>query len=1201
MDIKPQEDFFDNLKVNARRLAGNWASNNIRMIRLGQQSLKDPNNTAAVADHVEDPTVDLNTPGQLAIRKQEEDLRTELAKRSAERAHLQGKSVKPGDPNYLHREGAGVGSTVDKYVNGTGKTLSESQMRKSVGSDITPDNYTADTTGDAGKQTLHGGQRETGVATVPRPPEETGIGPRETGVSTLGPKKIPSDTIGTYKVLSHDHQVVDIHRGPQEIVGQPRQVTGWTNGVKTKMGKFRLTSNDALLQKDLKPVQNQIDKLTAEEKTLSGSKSRLKSSPGRLRNISYKLADLAKQKADIISEHENNLVGKKFVDNTGQRWTITRGTMKEIEQHNPNVHYYHNAIMTTAKALVDIVHSINVTKFIDSIKNHSEADSHMLKEGDTRLLDGKHEDWVTPKSDYFRSYKVDPEMNRFINQHLISQDMGRNWGERIWQAANSAATQFIVMNPGIHGLNLLQQLIIQTGNAPLFDRAGWLGKVHGGPLNLFKALQAARDMADPEARMSMLHDYLQHGGHVPSYGKNMDTAVTGALKGLPGGSPTKWNAKSMSNIDMNVRTIAYATDRAGGMDPDKAVAQIDTAMGREENASQAARDVGMFWHWTKTQGNQIFNQVAHPLANAGANINTAVSIIALQLGLNKMIQDVTGNKNANFTARGELGMLDKGYKVAKDLATKNWSGAQQTGTDFALSHITPALHTGIDAFSGKNVETGQQNSSVSSKINQAKNDMFAPGSYISKVTGGKQTLAQTLASEYGGINTPNAKGAPAAPNFEGKSILNSFNVPKSVNAAPEKGMGGKMITDPTGYQQVQNYYNDLQKNITNDNSLSPTDKNAITSFLTKDKTPTGQSIFNSPGQTENYWRGLAANPNSLPALQKFYQQDGNHNPEWDLSGNGTINGKSVSKLELWAVYKSLSPGDLQKDEITASNPWISTTETNVQNWINKLPPSQMVQNKGYVPYPNIPTSAQTMMNTITRLANIPAQNRTTAQINQLSKLENNQGVKQAYNNIDNYNNKVLAGMNKPKINYPPNASPQVANFTNKYMAASKAGRQSMIANYPTLYSQMENSLAQQSLGTAEKDLGQSYYGAPVSSGALSSIYSLGQYDIAKGTNPNGTSGYSINPAAAYAQSGTSSGYSSSGIIKPPVIGMASWNKLISEAKSSKGLKSPKIASKASKSYHVKRLSLGKVEKIPKQLAPKKPSSVSSNGIAKYTF
>ena len=1022
------------------------------------------------------------------------------------------------------------------------------------------------------------------------------------------------------------------------------------------IGGFKTKSKEELMNKELKPLQRKLSNLDKEAagiakvrvsggdataqisalsrrfstindreltsglttrdrttlRTIEAQAKALDKVPTVKSNQWYKLAKLMQAMEKVkgaIKDVESNydkeeLKDRIFVDKTGKKWDIVNRRAEEIESVT-DTKYLPDALRSNLIAAADSSRAAASATVKEFFRTDPEVQKEMVEIANQpggKIPAG----WTTIKDPSWNGYAFSPEaakvMARFANDADIKSTNGL---VRAANGINRMAIQFIVMNPLIHGSNLFTQALIKTGSSgnPLFDVANHpiLGRIPGGPLNTIGFIKnIATTLASSEDRMEILQNYLRDGGHIDAYGKNEDSILTGLTHGA-----NKINAKAMSGIDTWLRISTYANDMANGVDPAKSVRDIDTFFGRKDLSGPLTNNVLMFAHWLKTQGIAMGNQAIHPIAFAGSTINAGILYEAIQLGVNKLFQEVTGNKNANIKMPGELGMAKDIGTTINDLIHHNQAGASTELLSELSSHVSPLAQAAGNQIYGKTLYQGANLSGAKGRLESAGQSLIAPSQNIGKIAAGKMSFPEMIANEYFGLHTPHAGGSKtsgmpanyAAPNFKNIPGLKSFNVHGATAAPSETGIGGKKISDVTGYQQEENYF--TAKTTLTSTNMNAGAKSAVADFLNKNKTSTGETIENSPAQTEANWKELAANPDSLPAMQKFYQQGGSHNPEWDLTGSGTINGQSVSKMQLWATYKALPPGDLQKAEISAQNPWILQTENASQSWDNAQVFGNTAKNAGYVPYPTIPASTETMMTNITNLAAIPAANRTQAQIAQLSALENSPIVQAAYNTLDTYTNSVRKSMDLPEINYAPNAPPDVANFTTQYMNSSTSGRSSMRTKYPTLYSQMENSLSAQSLSTAEKDLGQSYYGAPVSNSALGAVYGLGQYDIAKTANPNGTSSYSINPAAAYAQN-SSSGYSSSGVVKAQIPSSATDTKLISALKSStKGMKGKKIATKASKSYNIKKMPIRAPEKQSKQVQPRKPSSISSDGLIKY--
>jgi hypothetical protein len=149
------------------------------------------------------------------------------------------------------------------------------------------------------------------------------------------------------------------------------------------------------------------------------------------------------------------------------------------------------------------------------------------------------------------------------------------------------------------------------------------------------------------------------------------------------------------------------------------------------------------------------------------------------------------------------------------------------------------------------------------------------------------------------------------------------------------------------------------------------------------------------------------------------------------------------------------------------------------------------------------------MTQATQLSQIPSANRTPQQISQLKSIENDPRLQSAYTAIQDYTNAERQSMGLSPINYIPNMPPAVSEWSNAYEAASTAQRQVMKANNPDMYAQMNQAYENSDIGTLEKQASIAYLSGKPSDSLLSAIYNLGNYDVSKSKNANGTSSYAL--------------------------------------------------------------------------------------------
>lgn len=631
------------------------------------------------------------------------------------------------------------------------------------------------------------------------------------------------------------------------------------------------------------------------------------------------------------------------------------------------------------------------------------------------------------------------------------------------RAANKTVGTVINQVPVVHGFN-------QEGNAMF--AAAW--RMPGNKLiNMTKIMINQAKVSDKD-----VEDFYRDGNFSPKYGLGSNGFIARGMR-KAGINPDKVNIgpRSMAHIEQTIRVAIWKRGQELRMSPEQITEQINHALGSPKRVGEMESAAGIFMHYLHTNVT-ILKDAVKDTAKGKPNslIGIAVGYAAWQTG-NQILQNITGNEHATLHAPGAVGTLNQLLKAPGQLENG------QTPS-IITSHTNPLITAIANQEAGKNNFTGKQFQDGGDRAQDFVNTLFSPVASAGKVADGKSTFSQQALQDFGGVSLPHVKGTMAAPNFGADSTLNE---------------GGSTPDTNKVYNQVQQYYKGLN-NL--NNSLSGRDKTSADEFLSKDKTPDGQTILLSPGDTIANWAGVADRPTALSGLQKFYQSQANHNPEWDLND---------SQLQVWARYKSLAPGDLQKIAIAQQNSWITDKEQQINTWYNQQTfNGNTVNAPGYIPYPQIDQSTQNMMNQITQLSSIPAANRTPDQIAQLSALNNNQGVQNAYQALNDYTDNVRKQLNLPAIQRAPQASPAVNAFMNQYIAADKATRNTLRSQYPQMYAQMQDVMERQDLANVSKYGGEMYYGAQVPNSFLSGIYGLGSYDISKIANPNGTSTFALN-------------------------------------------------------------------------------------------
>lgn len=1125
-------DFTKDLETNANLTRGNYDANRLLVRNLIDNAQKayeeDPTNFEAAYHYTEDPTIKL-TPDQQVIYDNYVKPINDMATQGVN--ELKGSEFE--NAGHIPRIALDRTTKAESYLTGQSKNPTESLLRKT--SNVTLKRNMKVITDEAGNRTV---------------------------VSV----KTPKDELGLAK-------------------GQKR-VTAFREGENEDLGTFRTKSKEDLMNKEIKPLQNQLDKIQkegnaltkvrltggvsgaridalakkgaelqfakdegygltkAEQRSLRDAQLKLKelqkvkttksNAPARLATINQKVLELQQLISQVEDKYNpEELNDKVFIDNRrtiptgkfadpngpipselqtiaervddgelvgpkqyaklkqfeegkypeqavnpnfGKRYTIGDATTKEIEA-NTNVRYIKNPVVTTSLAHTNVRNAINAKQFLDWMKTRPDAEEHLMKAGSPGVPD----DWVsnpaehTVNSPFFKGYFFDAKTVKVLNNLFGRENMTENIVGKAWHGLNNIATQFIVINPAIHGTNLAELADAQVSNTGLGAHPEFAANV-------------ARTL-DPATRGEMIQDYLRAGGHIPNYGKEIDTVFTKAADAVGAPHLTKANATAMSAIDATFRSAAFKTNIDRGMAPDEAVRQIDTFLGKKEMVGPIARNTTLFYHYfLRTLPRALKAQITHPIKNFGSIVTTAAWFFGIQYGLNKVWQEVTGNKNAHLKLPGETGFIHDILGIP--------AGIKQLGEgqipSVVSSHVAPGISIAWDQLTGKQSYSGAPVKTAGQRLTNLEQHLISPSQNVSKVMSGKSTPSEQLLNEFG-FYLPHAKGAPAAPS-------GPLRIVNTKGAKPVLTLNAKGQKDVTGYSQETDYYNGMDKYITN-GGLNTSDQNAANAFIQKTRDATGKTIMNTPGQTAANWAQLAQNPGALKAVQNFEKSQGNHNPEWDLS---------PQQMKVWATYHSLAPGDPERDVLAQKNSWITDKTTQEQDWINKQTfTGDVVYPPGYIKYPTIPQNVQDMMTQVGKLAAIPAANRTADQINQLKNLENNPGLQNAYQALDAYTNAERKSMGLTPINYIPNVPANVSNWSNAYEAASKEQRKVMKAQDPNMYAAMNQAYENSDLGSLEKQASIAYLSGTPSDSLLSAIYNLGTYDVNKVKNPNGTTTYSL--------------------------------------------------------------------------------------------
>lgn len=641
---------------------------------------------------------------------------------------------------------------------------------------------------------------------------------------------------------------------------------------------------------------------------------------------------------------------------------------------------------------------------------------------------------------------------------------------KVLDAAEGVVTQAIVLNPVFHGMNQLYQTGIAAGNLPGMG-TGWLRVAKG-------VLTASED--DMRA--------VQEAG---AGGSDYDAHMEGLVSKVTGGA-SKINAKAMAGIELRLRAGLYKASLEDGMTSAEAAHNINTFLGDTTPMNETIRRATLFAHYFKTMTKAGATQIAHPIENIGANVNTA-ALAGITAAVAYGYQKLTGNKNASVRYPGEIGLGKELIQSGMDLA----KGEGLQGAGVVTNRINPVIKEGAQQLFHTDLYSGQDISG--NRVGHATSSLLAPVATGQKITSGKKSGAEIALSELG-LSTPHAKGNVAAPNLP---ALNT----KGATVAPG--------VDPTGYQQQQAYFDTTREA---KKTLSPADQKIY------DQTTAATSKLDDK-QIQAHYSTLFSNPKVLNAIvaQKQAEAKSSGTPLDPLYGNDITPEQRAEYLHMQSLpYK----GDDYVQQQGANGDWMQKLTAARNAYFNTVnfsgaSPSERVQS------PQFDTQTQADLTTAGTLTGSDKSQFITAHPN----------VSAAYDAIAKYTNDRRVAQGNAPFKLYPNADPATQAALNTYQSLPKGNgsqggspdRAAWIKANPDAYAKMQDYLTSVSEYELANSAGSDkYQGATPSQAELKSASSLGKYDIASIPGVGGAPPiYSLNPTLAYAQNNASSSNSNS--------------------------------------------------------------------------
>ena len=718
--------------------------------------------------------------------------------------------------------------------------------------------------------------------------------------------------------------------------------------------------------------------------------------------------------------------------------------------------------------------------------------------------------------------KVAPRNVAKLLQDTFKEPEGMSPLQKTWRGVTRTVTQAIILNPFIHGMNLLNQAIIATGVGR--EDLSMPAKVWNGMIASGKFGHALMELADPDVRQAMIKEYLSRSTFGTGGGES-ETVLTRALERMNLPEFNKLNAKAMEWIDMTFRLAAHKANREAGMSIKDSVDAVDKFMGDNSKIPELAQDIGLFYRWNRTQGMALYSQLRSPGRYMGANVATAVNA-AIYFGLNSVLQKATGNQYASDRTPGELGMIRDIYRLVKD--------PSNAPRQILTSKTNPIIVEALNQLMGKNMYSGNTLDTNSARLLDLYNTLFAPAKNITKVTSGKQTLLSGFVLPEFGINLPTgtqAEGkAPyqAAPNAKG--ILNTLlNVPGAE--------GGTGVAQQKAYIQAKDV---LDKTLINDKAAQA----AVQLYMSSEVDNKGVKMQKSEEETIGAALAVAGSPKGLAALQQFAKSTGDNSLIWKLNG---------ADLKTFLEYKA-ADSDQQQAMMQNTLPKFANFN-NGQGLTDFVKEYQQYYKDNPIKSTIAPNPANPVYPTFTgtQADNLNTYKQQISKLDSSTKnnylLDHPEVVDALGKETKYYNDLAVAQGGLAKKGFTPlTADEQKGLDTFSSLKGDKVAQGQWIRTNQDLWNSISTKLTQNSvLATAEKGAVEQYEGVPFSGQYLKDIASAAQGIANVGGN------YQINPEAAYQARKTSAGSS----YKPRKPLIIKARKIRAVRPSMKRLKQPK--------------------------------------------
>jgi hypothetical protein len=442
----------------------------------------------------------------------------------------------------------------------------------------------------------------------------------------------------------------------------------------------------------------------------------------------------------------------------------------------------------------------------------------------------------------------------------------------------------------------------------------------------------------------------------------------------------------------------------------------------------------------------------------------------------------------------ETGLKSQRYKGDPD-GTPQSVGLPNTFVNVLAKMAEPLFNGDPNKFSGVEHEVDARTAAGLRGVTSLATNQDYYGNPII-VPGDAKRTAFNVASQFGPIPVASAISSTKS----GNQPINFANV--AISAA-----GGRLHNDPNSpkTQQANQYYSTLDQA---HQGLNAKETAALDLATASSKDPqTGQyivqpSVFDSKSKAT----ALLDQPNALNALITMNQKLKSEGQQVDPLYN-----QSKSTITKVLQYQSMDLGSSQKDKWMLQNSsWYQPLSDARTAYFNSLPPAD--PNKPQLPI-QPPTASPQLQGLLNQYDGI-TDSQTKAQF-----MTAHPDIGQFFDNMSAYTNKMLVAQGEDPLRTYPQAGPSTQQFMDKYFATSTSGRSALRTADPQNYLAMENYMANNDRYQLDKQAGLDQLLGPGQNNLTApgqafqkAAFGLGQYDIAKGTAPDGSTAFQWFPS-----------------------------------------------------------------------------------------